>query len=51
MWNSCKRAVPKHSRMRTALMKEDTETDVGKKTRVSMERSNKGTKKKPKLGF
>ena len=39
---------PKHSRMGTAIMKKDNETDEeGKKRVVSMERSKVGTKEIP----
>ena len=41
------KCFPKHSRMLTARMKEDKETDKeGKERRVSMERSKAGTKKR-----
>ena len=37
----------KHLRMGTTIIKEDKETEQGKKRGVSMERSNAGTKKNP----
>ena len=44
-WELMHEYCPKHSRMVTATMKQDEETDQeGKKTGVSMERSKAGTK-------
>ena len=46
-WELTHECFPKHSRMLTARMKEDKNTDEdGKKSGMSMERSKEGTKKR-----
>ena len=46
-WELIHECFPKHSRMGTARMKEDNETDEdGKKRGVSMEKSKAGTKER-----
>ena len=42
---------PKHSRMGTARMKYDKETEEGKKKDVSMERSKAGTNKEVPMSY
>ena len=51
-WALMHGCFPKHSRMRTAIMKNDKETDEeGKKRGVSMEISKAGTKKRSQDGL